>query len=83
LQEIKSRSLTCEHGPSRTRYFEQRLICGHAIAVVCMPGEADTGVELAERLYHPLLARQNGGFAGDYFSADVLVGWHQLGGYVT
>ena len=78
LEEVEGTALTRENGPGQACDFKESLIRSNAVAVVGMPGQLDSGIQLTEYLSHPRAAAQGRLLAGDDFTCDPLRGGDQL-----
>src|SRR6185295_20268618 len=83
LEEVERNALTRENGPGQPRDLKQGLIRSNAVAVVGMPGQLDSWIQLTEYLSHPRAAAQGRLLAGDDFTCDPLCGGDQLSGDIT
>ncbi|MNF45227.1 hypothetical protein D3C84_263550 [compost metagenome] len=83
LEEVQRAALAAEQGAGRAFEVEERLVRFGALAVLNVPFNLHSWVELAEHFVHPGGAADDGRFAGDHAGAGLAVLGDELGGDVA
>src|SRR5579864_6586977 len=78
LQEVECGAFAREDGSGESGYLEQSLVGSNAVAIVCVPCDANGRVELSKCFCHPGAAAQDRLLAGDYLARDMLGRGDQL-----